>query len=91
MTQMYPPENDPYQLHLLVLSASKRFDVLAQELKNHPYIIESDIGFESNAHRDGLPIFGIRGKIHNHIFDGHHRTIREVWNGGIYMDCLTAY
>lgn len=91
ITRMYPPQNDPYNLHQLVLEAKKRFGAFAEKLAQHPQIINTDSGFLPHLDRDKLPIFCIRGKWSNHVIDGHHRSTLAVWDGRSSMNCLTAY
>lgn len=91
MTQIYPPESDIHDMYSLVVKGGKRFYPFAAEIKRFPEVIAADLGFAEQSLRDRLPIFGIRGKLHNHIIDGHHRTTLALWNGKSSMECLTAY
>ena len=90
-TRMYPPENDPQNLHRIVENSGKKFGLIATALESNSSVVNNDVGFQPNPERDGLPIFGIRGRLHNHIVDGHHRTILAVWEGRKTMPTLTAY
>lgn len=91
VTRMNPPWNDPYGLNDLIKTSGKRFEKLADMLKTHNEIVDSDVGFESQPQRDCLPILGLRGILHNHIIDGHHRTILSVWGGQHRILTVTAY
>ncbi len=91
ITRMYPPKNDPHKLGLLVQKYHNRFERVAPALKGHSEIVSTDIGFQLQPLRDKLPILGVRGKFHNFILDGHHRTTIAVWKDQPTMNCLTAY
>lgn len=91
MTQMQPPESDVFNLHQLVAASRKRFRKFAEAVRLTPETIVNDQGFHVQPERDKLPILGIRGILHNHILDGHHRTTLAVWEGKTSMQTLTAY
>lgn len=91
MTRINPNPNDPFSNYHLVLSSGKKFKKFAQQLLLHPEIMAKDLGFEVKPKRDSSPVIGIRGRLHNHIIDGHHRTTIFSWQGQNRIPCLTAY
>lgn len=91
ITGMCPPRNDPYEINSMIAQCGKRFVDFAGEIRQCPVVIQNDIGYNPQPIRDLLPLLGIRGKLNNHIIDGHHRTILAVWQGRTQMQCLTAY
>lgn len=91
VTRMNPPWNDPYGLNNLIEISGKRFERLANMLKDNHEIVDSDIGFKPQPERDCLPILCLRGILHNHVIDGHHRTIGNVWRGQKRILTVTAY
>ncbi len=91
MTQMQPPQSDIFGLHRLMIASKKRFGEFAAAVKLTPETIENDKGFHVQPERDKLPILGIRGILHNHVLDGHHRTTLAIWEGRTSIQTLTAY
>lgn len=91
MTRIYPPEHDHFGIHEVVLGCRKKFGCFAGEIKGCQTVVDNDAGFKPNPERDKLPILGIRGRLHNHIVDGHHRTTLAIWEGKRRMTTITAY
>ncbi|MBI2034192.1 MAG: hypothetical protein HYT11_00470 [Candidatus Levybacteria bacterium] len=91
MTRMYPPECDYLGIHKVVLGCRKKFGCFAGEIKGRQIVVDNDFGFKPNPERDKLPILGIKGRLHNHVVDGHHRTTLAIWEGKKKMTTITAY
>lgn len=91
ITGMRPPEDDQHRIGKIIQKHRKRFLGFAGELITIPAAIESDIGYTVQPDRDRLPLLALRGKLNNHIIDGHHRTTLAIWQKATTMKCLTAY
>lgn len=75
----------------LLQSSHKQFGIFAKLLEERRELIDNDLGFRLDQIRDRLPLIGLRGRVRNHIFDGHHRVTLGEWNGRNKWSVLTSY
>lgn len=91
ITRMQPPKSDIFNMDELINKSDHKFLELAKRLKCRPDILEADPGFKKQPGRDLLPILAVRGRIHVHVLDGHHRTTLAALEEKDFMQVLTAY